>query len=226
MPCQICLMDLEVKDLTFNQPKWNKQTDGRTDRPTDRQTDRCHTHRWKTQYCNITFPGLISKILDWFGTGADPILAISLWNKNTSLGFHYYYQIIYHAHTIFERERERERRRGERKRVNLLIWHWSPVYPCAHWQVYRLIPSMQKPPFWHGWDWHSLISVVMKGSVNSFKNLFNLFILWLYAIFTNVLFVLYFILCVYLYDCEFLMCAGPHWKSTHVEWVTLLKYCE
>ena len=35
-----------------------------------------------------------------------------------------------------------------------------------------------------------------------------------------------FYIILYTFDCEFLMCAWPHWNSTHVEWITQLKYSE
>ena len=42
--------------------------------------------------------------------------------------------------------------------LNLLISHRSPIHPGRHWQVYRLIKSVQVPPFRQGEDPHSLKS--------------------------------------------------------------------
>ena len=41
---------------------------------------------------------------------------------------------------------------------NLLVVHVSPVYPAAQEQVNEFTPSVQAPPFLHGFGEHSSIS--------------------------------------------------------------------
>ena len=43
-------------------------------------------------------------------------------------------------------------------RINLLVWHLSPLHPGRQLHLYLLTPSAQNPPFRHGLDAHSLIS--------------------------------------------------------------------
>lgn len=46
-------------------------------------------------------------------------------------------------------------RQGPDMHSSVLVSQWKPMKPPAHKHWYRLGPSTQLPPFWHGFDTHS-----------------------------------------------------------------------
>jgi hypothetical protein len=41
----------------------------------------------------------------------------------------------------------------------MLVWQCKPLNPGGQAHAYALTPSVQVPPFWHGVEAHSLMSV-------------------------------------------------------------------